>query len=80
MLQWQDIFLKIGKQKTDVEGVSLLSKAKEDTFRGQASMCPLRFSEQKRLSGVKKLFLQLEIDFKHVCNIICRIQTGLNIT
>lgn len=39
-----------------MEGVSLLSKAKEDTFRGQASMCPLRFSEQKRLSGVKKAF------------------------
>lgn len=56
MLQWQAIFFKIGKQKTDVEGVSLLSKAKEDTFRGQASMCPLRFSEQKRLSGVKKAF------------------------
>lgn len=39
-----------------MEGVSLLSKAKEDTFRGQGSMCPLRFSEQKRLSGVKKAF------------------------
>lgn len=56
MLQWQAIFLKIGKQKTDVEGVSLLSKAKEDTFRGQASMCPLRFSEQETFRCKKSFF------------------------
>ena len=67
MLQWQDIFLKIGKQKTDVEGVSLLSKAKEDTFRGQASMCPLRFSEQKETFRCKKSFFCSERSTLNTC-------------